>query len=156
METIFIGQRSVRFEQFENFALFVVGEFHNMFPILPLRYLRRANNSYAERNLFPHPHIKDRRAVWDSLRARFETVFETADHARELFVSVRARVEAGVKLIEGVAHPSQRRPAVLSHRHFESLTQKRHGVKFFLFFFFFGLARPFRLRLFLSKCVLFQ
>ena len=85
--------------------------------------------------LFLHPHIKDL-LTFHILRFHLEAIFEAGDHLRELFVTVGARVEAWVELIERVAHPCERSPAVLSHCHFEGLTE--HGSWVCVFFPVFG------------------
>ena len=80
--------------------------------ILP-RVFQSVNNSMGESisrsimiervDLFLDLHIEDRRTVCD-LCSHVKTVLELLHHARELFVTVCARVEAGVELVKRASH----------------------------------------------------
>src|SRR5215207_661648 len=67
-----------------------------------------------------HLYIKDQ-LTFQIFRAHFEFVFELVQHSRKLLVTIRARVEARVDLIDGVAHYVQPCPTILSDCHFERL-----------------------------------
>src|SRR5215475_15995991 len=68
-------------------------------PLLPAGLVSSAN-------LLFHPHVEDQLAL-NILCAHLEAVFEFVQHARELFVTIGARVKSRIKLIKGISHHIQ-------------------------------------------------
>jgi len=88
---------------------------------------------YTAGRLFLHLHIKQRRAV-NLLGAHLEVILVVGDQAGELPVAVGARVEAGVELVQGVAHVVEARPAVFLLGNFVGLADDWHRVVFVVWF----------------------
>ena len=99
---------------------------------IPLRH-HLPFERYTAGRLFLHLHVEQRRAV-NLLGAHLEVILVVGDQAGELPVAVGARIEAGVELVEGVAHVVEARPAVFLLGNFVGLADDWHRVVFIVRF----------------------